>query len=295
VALGGALLAFGLIMSWFVPVNRFSLNGMYRMRLIRTFLGASRRDRHPNGFTGFDMHDDVCVHHLRDVRPLHVINTTLNAVSSTHVGRHEKQSQPFTFSPLHVGNHELGYRHATEFGSDGGAKGTGISLGMALAVSGAAASPAMGMYSTKSRAFLLTLANARLGLWFGNPQDEATWQSSEPPLGVGPILRELLGLTTDKNPFVYLSDGGHYENLGLWEMVARRAASHRVGRGAIRGMPDDLANAVAPHPARSRHPDPVRDPDRRHQEGRTTAITRHRPDATWSWMATTPPTGPSCT
>jgi hypothetical protein len=246
VALGGALLAFGLIMSWFVPVNRFSLNGMYRLRLIRTFLGASRRDRHPNGFTGFDMHDDVCVHQLRDVRPLHVINTTLNAVSSTHVGRHEKQSQPFTFSPLHVGNHELGYRHATEFGSDGGARGSGISLGMALAVSGAAASPAMGMYSTKSRAFLLTLANARLGLWFGNPQDEATWQSSEPPLGVGPILRELLGLTTDKNPYVYLSDGGHYENLGLWEMVARRCRFIIVSDAGADPQYtfDDLANAV---------------------------------------------------
>jgi hypothetical protein len=28
VVLGGGLLAFGLIMSWFVPVNRFSLNGI---------------------------------------------------------------------------------------------------------------------------------------------------------------------------------------------------------------------------------------------------------------------------
>jgi hypothetical protein len=188
----------------------------------------------------------VCVHNLRDVRPLHIINATLNAVSSTHVGRHEKQSQPFTFSPLHVGNHDLGYRHAPEFGSDGGGKGTGISLGMALAVSGAAASPAMGMYSTKSRAFLLTLANARLGLWFGNPQDDATWQSSEPPLGVGPIMRELLGLTTDRNPYVYLSDGGHYENLALWEMVARRCRFIIVSDAGADPQYtfDDLANAV---------------------------------------------------
>jgi Patatin-like phospholipase len=246
VILGGGLLAFGLIMSWFVPVNRFSLHGMYRERLVRTFLGASRRDRHPNGFTGFDAHDDLCVHHLDDVRPLHVINTTLNAVSSTHVGRHETQAQSFTFSPLHVGNHDLGYRHAPEFGSDGGGKATGVSLGMALAISGAAASPAMGMYSTKSRAFLLTLANARLGLWFGNPQDGATWQSSEPPLGVGPVLRELFGLTTDHNPYVYLSDGGHYENLGLWEMVSRRCRFIIVSDAGADPMYtfDDLANAV---------------------------------------------------
>jgi hypothetical protein len=80
----------------------------------------------------------------------------------------------------------------------------------------------MGMYSSKSRAFLLTLANARLGLWFGNPRSAKTWRRSEPPLGVEPIAREMLGLTTDNNPYVYLSDGGHYENLALWEMVARR-------------------------------------------------------------------------
>ena len=218
------MLAVGLTMSYFVEANRFSLHGMYRERLVRTFLGASRDDRSPNGFTGFDAGDDLRVHDLADVRPLHVMNATLNAVSSTKVGRHERQAQSFTFSPLHVGNRETGYRLAREYGSDGGGPGTGLSLGMAMAVSGAAASSAMGIYSSKARAFLLTLANARLGLWFGNPSDDTSWQNSEPPLGVTPILRELLGLTTDSNPYVYLSDGGHYENLGLWEMVARRCA-----------------------------------------------------------------------
>jgi hypothetical protein len=220
--LGAAYLIFGLGMSFFVPANRFSLHGMYQQRLVRTFLGASRDDRKPNPFTGFDGRDDLRVHDLADVRPLHVMNATLNAVSSTRVAGHERQAESFTFSPLHVGNRNGGYRPAHEYGSDGGGPGTGLSLGMAMAVSGAAASPAMGIYSSKARAFLLTLANARLGLWFGNPTDDKSWQNSEPPLGVGPILRELLGLTTDRNPFVYLSDGGHYENLGLWEMVSRR-------------------------------------------------------------------------
>ena len=240
------LLAFGIVVSRFVPVNRFSLHGMYRQRLIRTFLGASHEDRRPNAFTGFDATDDLRVHELADVRPLHVINATLNTVASTHVGRHETQAQSFTFTPLHVGSQDIGYRPAPEYGSDGGGKSTGLSLGMALAVSGAAASPEMGMYSTKSRAFLLTLANARLGLWFGNPNDDSTWQKSEPPLGVGPVLRELLGLTTDHNPYVYLSDGGHYENLGLWGMVARRCRFIIVSDAGCDPdyTFDDLANAV---------------------------------------------------
>lgn len=244
--LGAGLIAFGLVMSRFVPVNRFSLHGMYQQRLVRTFLGASRRDRRPNAFTGFDSNDDVCVHDLQDVRPLHVINATLNAVSSTHVGRHETSAQSFTFTPLHVGNRDVGYRPASQYGSDGGGEGTGLSLGMALAVSGAAASPAMGMYSSKGRAFLLTLANARLGLWFGNPRSSTTWQNSEPPSGVGPLMRELLGLTTDHNPYVYLSDGGHYENLGLWEMVARRCAYIIVSDAGCdpEYTFDDLSNAI---------------------------------------------------
>ena len=244
--LGIALAAIGLTASLFVPVNRFSLHGMYQERLIRTFLGASRRDRDPNGFTGFDRNDDLRVHQLKDVRPLHVINATLNAKSSTHLGRKETLAQSFSFTPLYVGNRDLGYRPAEQYGSDGGAKATGLSLGMALAVSGAAASSAMGMYTTKSRAFLLTLANARLGLWFGNPRSERRWQSSEPANTVAPLTRELLGLTTDHNPYVYLSDGGHYENLGLWEMVSRRCRYIIVSdAGADPNYTfDDLGNAV---------------------------------------------------
>src|SRR5688500_4287106 len=101
---GLVLLGVGLLVSRFVPENRFSLNGMYRQRLIRTFLGASHRERQPNAFTGFDPDDDLRIHELKDVRPLQVINATLNNVASTGVGRHERKAYAFTFSPLHVGS-----------------------------------------------------------------------------------------------------------------------------------------------------------------------------------------------
>ncbi len=222
--LGLALLLGGLFMSRFVPANRFSLHGMYRQRLMRTFLGASNPRREPNAFTGFDPRDDIHINELRDVRPLHIVNATLNTLSATEMGRNDRAAQSFTFSPLHVGSRlkNFGYRPAAEYHSDGSEGDSGLSLGLALAVSGAAASPAMGVYSSKASAFLMTLANARLGLWFGNPGDDSTWCVTEPPLGVGPIVREMLGLTTENNPYVYLSDGGHFENLGLYEMVARR-------------------------------------------------------------------------
>jgi hypothetical protein len=243
---GAFLFVLGMLVSGFVPVNRFSLHGMYRQRLVRTFLGASHADRQPNAFTGFDPNDDLRVHDLAGVRPLHVINATLNNVQDTSYGRNERKAYAFAFTPLHVGSPTVGYRRSCEYGSDGGGMATGLSLGMALAVSGAAASPEMGIYTSKARAFLLTVANARLGLWFGNPSDRNTWGRSDPALGIGPLVRELLGLATDHNPYVYLSDGGHFENLGLWAMVQRRCGVIIVSDAGCDPAYtfDDLSNAV---------------------------------------------------
>jgi len=93
-----------------------------------------------------------------------------------------------------------------------------------MAISGAAASPNMGYHSSPAITFLMTFFNARLGWWLGNPgvAGARTFGHAQPNLAVGPLISEALGLTDDRNPYVYLSDGGHFENLGLYEMVLRR-------------------------------------------------------------------------
>ena len=117
-----------------------------------------------------------------------------------------------------------GYRSTT--GADGTVYGgpQGISLGSAITISGAAASPNMGYHSSPFVTFILTLLNVRLGAWLGNPGQagDRTFQLGYPESSVRPIIDEALGLTNDKSPYVYLSDGGHFENLGLYEMVLRR-------------------------------------------------------------------------
>ena len=222
-SLFGVLLAAGLAMSRFVPANKFSLHGMYRQRVTRAFLGASRFTRTPNPFTGFDEKDDVELSEFRAQRPFHVVNTTLNRKDNHFLGQQERHAESFTLTPLHAGNKSLGYRPVHAYGYDAVQK-QAMTLGTAITISGAAASPAMGSYSTPSLAFLLTLLNARMGVWLGNPgpKGRTTWRRSDPTAGVGPIIREMLGLTTEENPYVYLSDGGHFDNLGLWEMVLRR-------------------------------------------------------------------------
>jgi hypothetical protein len=82
----------------------------------------------------------------------------------------------------------------------------------------------MGYHSSPAITFLLALFNVRLGWWLGNPgrEGEQTYQHEGPLTAVRPLISEMFGLTTDDNPYIYLSDGGHFENLGLYEMVRRR-------------------------------------------------------------------------
>jgi hypothetical protein len=70
----------------------------------------------------------------------------------------------------------------------------------------------------------MTLFNARLGAWLPNPACATTadLKQAKPPNAVVTLGREMLGLTNDRHSAVYLSDGGHFDNLGLYEMLRRR-------------------------------------------------------------------------
>jgi hypothetical protein len=106
--------------------------------------------------------------------------------------------------------------HIPGYGGDGGAP----LIGTAMAASGAAVSPNSGYHSQPGVAALLTLFNLRLGWWTGNPRRPDTWKEYAPSIGY--LLAELLGKATDRGRYVYLSDGGHFENLGIYELVRRR-------------------------------------------------------------------------
>jgi hypothetical protein len=244
-----AYLLFGLISSYFVNVNKFSLHGMYRQRLIRAYLGASNSRRRPDPFTGFDDNDNISMCALTKYKPLHVINMTLNVVHGSNLAWQQRKAEPFTSTRLHTGSCRVGYRSSMYYGGrykeDG--KKTPISLGTAITVSGAAASPNMGYHSSPLLGAVMTLFNARLGWWLGNPRaDDTVWKCPGPRFGVRPFIDEAFGLTDDDNKWIYLSDGGHFENLGLYEMVLRRC--HLIVISDASADPkytyEDLANAV---------------------------------------------------
>ena len=241
-AVAAALAAFAWVMARYVNINTFSLHGMYRDRLIRAYLGASNPQRRAHRFTGLSGDDDLPMHTLAHPgQPLHVVNLTLNLVSSSRLAWQQRKAEPFSVTPLHCGSRELGYRSSSEYAG-------GITLGTAVAISGAAASPNMGYNSSPVVSFIMTLFNARLGSWLGNPGPAGarSWKQKGPHSVVRSLVKEALGLTSDRSEYVYLSDGGHFDNLGLFEMVLRRCRLIVVLDGGCDpelGF-DDLGNAL---------------------------------------------------
>jgi hypothetical protein len=174
---------------------------------------------------------------------MHVVNMTLNLTTGDNLAWQQRQAESFTASPLHTGSLRLGYRDSKEYGGP-----KGITLGTAITVSGAAASPNMGYHSSPVMAFLLTFFNIRLGAWLGNPgtPGEKTYTEAHPTTNLIPFAKEATGSSNDQSHWVYLSDGGHFENLGLYEMVLRRC--HYIVLSDAGADPtfnfEDLGNAI---------------------------------------------------
>ncbi|MDH4284757.1 MAG: hypothetical protein OEV35_05515 [Gallionellaceae bacterium] len=255
--LAGCCAAF-LVLAWRLDVNLFSIHHFYRNRLTRCYLGAGRKDRLHNPFTGFDPCDDIKLIELKQ-RPLHLINTALNLVHNGNLAWQDRKAYSFTFSPVACGfNYPSNLSqqdHPNSSQQSGGYCDSahymnGVRLGTAMAASGAAASPNMGYHSSPAVAFLLTVFNVRLGHWCPNTETYTAkphvTKRDSPRWGGEYLLKELFGLTDDKSAFVYLSDGGHFENLGVYELVRRRCRYIMVvdaGQDEERNF-EDLANLL---------------------------------------------------
>jgi len=248
-ALAGCGIAF-VLLAIRLDVNLFSIHHFYRNRLTRCYLGAGRGDkRKPNLFTGFDPCDDIRIADLKH-RPLHLVNTAINLVHYGKLAWQDRKAYSFTFSPV-----ACGFQYPQNSGTNGGYCDTakymgGVKLGTAMAASGAAASPNMGYHSSPAVTFLLTVFNVRLGHWCPNTKTDVikanTIKRESPANGSEYLFKELFGLTDDENDFVYLSDGGHFENLGVYELVRRRCRHIMVvdaGQDKKRNF-EDLANLI---------------------------------------------------
>lgn len=99
---------------------------------------------------------------------------------------------------------------------------------MAVGISGAAVSPAMGRFRIGPVSMLLAFFNVRLGVWIPNPRYAAELAALGRPLprpGLGYLLKEFLGYLDPSDLYVYVTDGGHWENTALVELL--RTCHHR--------------------------------------------------------------------
>jgi hypothetical protein len=129
----------------------------------------------------------------------------------------------FTFSRTHIGGGMLGVLTPRDLES-GAEVQRNVSLRAAVAISGAAISPAMGKFTKRRYTFLLALANVRLGVWLPNPVIARSLPKAWAGMAFARphyLVKELLGRTSVRDRFVYVTDGGHFENLGLVELLRR--------------------------------------------------------------------------
>jgi hypothetical protein len=250
-AAGGALLLF-LAMYRFLDITALSLHPYYKRRLCTAFALRRIRPEPPSADPASTVGEaddaaraadaqqlDRGVAVTRDPDNLVKLSKTslpegwptlivcaaanISEPGATPPGR---RVSSFTFSCNTVGGPLVGATETTDFESVFGerkARGRDLTLPAAVAMSGAAIAPSMGKTPSRSFTFLLALANVRLGVWVPNPR----WVAGDPNKGWrrGPspsyLIRELMGRNRVDSRYLFVTDGGHYENLGLVELLRR--------------------------------------------------------------------------
>jgi len=229
-----------LLIGWFqLSANANSLHRLYRDRLSKAFLfDPSRRmaartlplrKRKTGPESDPALHncdlkplDQLKLSELKtDLAPYHLINTALNIEASKYANRRGRNADFFIFSPLFTGSAATGYVETEQMEKDM----TGLTLGTAMAVSGAAASSNMGSATIKPLVPTLAVLNIRLGYWLTNPAKVAGTLKKSLIfwfLDRFYFIKEALGQLREDSETVYLTDGGHIENLGLYELLRRR-------------------------------------------------------------------------
>lgn len=154
--------------------------------------------------------------------PYHIINTNLVLVSSKKAKFKGRGGDNFILSPAYCGSNATGWQKTSQFMDDR------MTLPTAMAISGAAVNPSTGvggdgMTRQPFLSMLMGLLNIRLGYWAPNP---CLTKQSKVPNFLLPGFFEMFfrKQLEEKSEFLQLSDGGHFENLGIYELIRRKAS-----------------------------------------------------------------------
>ncbi len=210
---------------WLRP-NANSLHGLYRDRLSKAFLFDASAPVDKNG----DLPD------LDQIRlsglvnpagapgtlagPYHLINAALNVQGSKQVNKRGRNADFFIFSPLSCGSEATKYQ-PTEIVETAARD---LDLAAAMAISAAAASSNMGSKSIRLLTPTLAILNVRLGFWMANPKKLSASGAHRAQMQQSNLFlfKEMFSRLDENQNSIYLTDGGHIENLGIYELLKRR-------------------------------------------------------------------------
>jgi hypothetical protein len=198
-----------------LDANALSLHGFYRDCLSRMLLFRVRPDGQVEPL------DDLKLSALTPGTtgaPYHLLNATLNVQGATDTALRYRKGVSFIFSPRFIGSTVTGYASSSAMES----ADPELSLASAMAISAAAAGPNMGSFTQGPLRLLLTLCNLRLGYWLPSPRRVAVGGAPGKRPGPRHVLLEALGAINANGRYVNVSDGGHFENLGVYELLRRR-------------------------------------------------------------------------
>src|SRR5882757_855026 len=240
VLLGGAVLFLS-----FADVTSLSLHPFYRLRLARTF--AVRRVKAPSCGWQAERYPATEGTWLPDYgqaphKGPKFIFATAATLSGEATPAPGLNAVSYVLSADHIGGPDLGWLKTQQLFDVAPPRiKRDLTVEASVAVSGAAFASAMGRMD-KGYQKLLAVSGARLGTWLPNPKlvgnlvsaqkgdrvdpedENRPWPTSLPTIrGAGYFYRELFGFNYDDARLVQVTDGGHYENLGLVEALRRRS------------------------------------------------------------------------
>ncbi|MET3984931.1 hypothetical protein [Streptomyces sp. PvR034] len=239
-----------------IDQTTFSLHPFYRQRLAGAF--AVRRAVLSDGSIGalpydYDAESTRLSTHGKRVEGFpQVIFAASAAMSLRNRTAPGRPAVPFTFSHDWVGGPDTGWvRTSTMEETAHPLIRRDLTVQSAVAVSGAAFASAMGTQGSAVQR-LLALSNLRLGTWLPNPSYLAEVARHDPDWTMPRLpwvrrlryqLQELAGRYTDTSPMVLCTDGGHFDNLGLVELLRLRCETVYVIDSS--GDPPPLAVTLA--------------------------------------------------
>lgn len=195
--------------SLMININRISLHAFYRAGLSKTYIIKRKNGK-------IEPNENIKLRelHAHHNGPYHLINTTLNIQGSKNRRLSGRGADYFILSRHYCGAESTGYRRTESYN-----KGQ-TELATAMAISGAAASPSMGTNTNPLMALYMIFFNIRLNVWMPNPNPQYTVRKI--PIWPYYFLKEFVPLNKETNSQVNLSDGAHYENLGIYPLLKRR-------------------------------------------------------------------------